>query len=314
MGTMSERESIEARRGPSELEMLDAMLDVVYTGSTDGVAVLRMDGSADINPTAERIMRFSPGMQADVASTDSWGFFRADGTRIRLEETAGYRAMLHGERVDGEDVRIVSELAPEGFTIQTSARPVPGGGSISIFQDVSARVGMEAEITQRVADLDAREAENGVLIERLRVALDDLSTPVLEVWRQVLVLPIVGVVDTQRSVAMSERLLAEVVRTRARVVIIDVTGLEVLDTSTADRFARIARAIELLGARCCLSGLSPAVARTLVDLGVRFSGGIETHSTLRHALESCFARGPELSTERIAPSTDAERVEEGATR
>jgi rsbT co-antagonist protein RsbR len=279
----------------NELELesarIDALLAAVFTQSHDGVVVMAPDGTMHMNPQSEQIMRLSPGMPTtDDAWKETWGFFRADGTKIGIEETAGFRAMTRGERVDAEDLRIVSEQAPEGFTIQTSARPIDGGGALSVFQDVSVRALMEAELAESVTQLDRREAENRLLIERLRVALDELSTPVLEVWRHVLVLPVIGVVDTQRSVAMSERLLTEVVRVQARVVIIDVTGLEVLDTSTADRFARVARAVELLGARCLLSGLSPAVARTLVDLGVRFGGRIETHATLRHALEACFSR------------------------
>lgn len=279
---MSEIEQEHAR--------IEALLDAVFTKSQDGVVVMKTDGTTHLNPQSEQIMRLSPSSPNDDSWKDEWGFFRTDGTKIRAEETAGFRAMIHGETVDAEDLRIVSETAPDGFVIQTTARPLPSGGSISIFQEVSARVAMEAELVQRVADLDARQAENRSLIERLRLALDELSTPVLEVWEHVLVLPVIGVVDTQRSVAMSERLLSEVVRTQAKVVIVDVTGLEVLDTSTADRFARIARAVELLGARCFLSGLSPAVARTLVDLGVRFGGGIQTHATLRNALEETFAQ------------------------
>jgi rsbT co-antagonist protein RsbR len=275
----------------AERARIEALLDAVFTKSHDGVVVMKQDGTMHLNGEGEAIMRLAPGSGgADDSWKETWGFFASDGRRIGPEETAGFRAMTKGESVDAEDLRIVSESAPEGFTIQTTARPIPGGGSISIFHDVTTRVLLEQELAERVAELDARESENAALIERLRLALDELSTPVLEVWEHVLVLPVIGVVDTQRSVAMSERLLAEVVRTRARVVIVDVTGLEVLDTSTADRFARIARAVELLGARCLLSGLSPAVARTLVDLGVRFGGRIQTHATLRHALEASFER------------------------
>lgn len=290
---MSERETTE-----QELARVEAMLDAVFTRSHDGVVVLRPDGTMTINPEGEQIMRLAPGAPAaDDSWKEEWGFFR-DGRKIRAEETAGFRAMMHGEHVDAEDLRIVSADVPEGFTIQTAARPIAGGGALTVFQDVSLRVEMEAELAERIRELAGRESENRALIDRLRLALDELSTPVLEVWRHVLVLPVIGVVDTQRSVAMSERLLTEVVRTQARVVIIDVTGLEVLDTSTADRFARVARAIELLGARCSLSGLSPAVAQTLVELGVRFGGGIETHATLRHALEACFAS--EIVTPRLS--------------
>jgi rsbT co-antagonist protein RsbR len=85
---------------------------------------------------------------------------------------------------------------------------------------------------------------------------------------------------------MAEKLLSEVVRTRSRHVIVDLTGVDLIDTATADRFVKLARAVELLGARCIVCGLQPAVAQTLVELGVEFSG-MSTQRNLRHALEAC---------------------------
>jgi rsbT co-antagonist protein RsbR len=137
--------------------------------------------------------------------------------------------------------------------------------------------------------LARREEENRELIERLRVAVDDLSTPVLEVWDDVLTLPVVGIVDTQRSAQMTDRVLNEVVNSRARYVIVDLTGVAVIDTSTADRFLRLARAVQLLGARCIVTGIQPAVSQTLVELGVEF-GVLETHRNLKSALAACIRR------------------------
>jgi rsbT co-antagonist protein RsbR len=119
-----------------------------------------------------------------------------------------------------------------------------------------------------------------------------LSTPILEVWDDVLALPIIGLVDSRRAAQIMERLLEEVVRRQVRTVIIDLTGVEIVDTKTADYFLKVIRAVELLGARCAISGIRPAVAQTLVELGVDL-GAIRTARNLKHALrDSLGAAAP----------------------
>jgi rsbT co-antagonist protein RsbR len=133
------------------------------------------------------------------------------------------------------------------------------------------------------AELRQGQEERQELIERLRLAIEDLSTPILELWESVLALPVIGVVDSKRSAEMTERLLAEVVNRQARFVIVDLTGVELIDTKTADHFVKMVRAVELVGASCMVSGIRPAVAQTLVELGVEF-GALKTLGNLRHAL------------------------------
>lgn len=145
-------------------------------------------------------------------------------------------------------------------------------------------VELERLVAERTRALSAKDAENQDLIRRLRAALEELSTPVLELWDDVLALPVVGVLDSQRSAEMTERLLAETARSQARVVIVDLTGVEVVDTATADRLIKLAQAVEMLGARCLVTGIQPAVAQTIVDLGVEF-GKLRTLRNLKHALK-----------------------------
>jgi rsbT co-antagonist protein RsbR len=134
------------------------------------------------------------------------------------------------------------------------------------------------------------------LEEKIRVislqqqAIRELSSPVIEVWERVLCLPVVGMVDTARSAQMTEALLREVVEKGGEYVIIDITGIEVMDTHTADHFLRMAKAVQLLGARCVLSGINPNIAQTIVHMGVDMTG-IETHRSLRNALTH-YVRAP----------------------
>jgi len=121
-------------------------------------------------------------------------------------------------------------------------------------------------------------------IEQQRSAIRELSTPVIEVWDGVLCLPVVGVMDTVRSAEMTEALLHAVTERKAGFSIIDVTGIEVMDSRTTDHFIRMARAVKLLGAECVLAGISPNIAQTIVHMGVDL-GGISTFRSLREALQ-----------------------------
>ncbi len=121
-------------------------------------------------------------------------------------------------------------------------------------------------------------------IERQRAAIRDLSTPIMEVWDGVLCLPIVGVMDTARSAEMTDALLRGVVSSKARCTIIDITGIEIMDTRTADHFIRMAKSVELLGADCVLTGLNPGIAQTMVHMGVDM-GSLVTYRSLREALQ-----------------------------
>ena len=126
-------------------------------------------------------------------------------------------------------------------------------------------------------------------IDMQRAAIRELSTPVMEVWNNVLCLPVVGVLDTSRSAEMTEVLLRSIVEKKARCAIIDITGIQVMATGTADHFLRMARAVRLLGAECVLTGINPNIAQTIVHMGVDLSD-IVTHRSLRDALQYFVGR------------------------
>ena len=125
------------------------------------------------------------------------------------------------------------------------------------------------------------------LIEEQTLAISELSTPVMEVWEDVLVLPIVGVVDTRRSVEIMDNLLQSIVETQSRCVIIDITGVDIVDTKTADYLVKVVRAASMLGSRCVLTGLSPAVAQTLVEIGASLHE-VKTLRNLKEGLKDCL--------------------------
>jgi len=140
------------------------------------------------------------------------------------------------------------------------------------------------EETQR-ALAEVREAS-----ERQRQLLDvvqELSTPVVPIAEGILVLPLVGTVDSQRAQQIMDVLLSGITDRRARVVIIDITGVAVVDTSVANYLVQATQAVRLLGATCILVGITPEVAQTIVGLGVDLSK-LLTRSDLQSGVEKAL--------------------------
>lgn len=275
-----------------DLESLRAMLGILFENNPDGVCISDSSGKLSINPIGQVMV---PGQTTAPADTpiDDWsktfGLFLPDGeTPHPVEALPLVRALTRRETVRDYELISKTPTTPDGAWLSITASPLPGGAAIAVFRDITERKRLEARLAERNSALGKQMEENRDLIERLRLAVDELSTPVLELWDDVLALPVVGVVDTVRSKRMMEKILAEVVSRRCRFVIIDITGVDVVDTSTADRFMKLARAIELLGADCVISGVQPAVAQTLTDLGVSFRG-LLTKRNLKRALDHCIS-------------------------
>lgn len=129
----------------------------------------------------------------------------------------------------------------------------------------------------------AAEREDKVEDE-FRNLIRRLSTPVIQVWDEIQVLPLIGVIDSTRARQMTEQLLERIVDAQARVVIMDITGVPTVDTAVADHILKTAKAAGLVGARAILVGISPQVAQTLVRLGVSL-GDVETYADMRSGLE-----------------------------
>jgi rsbT co-antagonist protein RsbR len=148
----------------------------------------------------------------------------------------------------------------------------------SLSAEQERRMAYQAELEDKLAT-----------IEKQRAAIRELSTPIMEVWDNVLCLPVVGIMDTARSSEMTSALLQAVVEKKARCTIIDITGIDVMDTRTVDHFMRMARAVRLLGAECVLTGINPHIAQTVVHMGIDMSS-VVTHRTLHEALQQFVAR------------------------
>jgi rsbT co-antagonist protein RsbR len=184
----------------------------------------------------------------------------------------------------------------QAYARDLSERIIPRGvetdevlGIVLLLRDVLARALFvkyqeDADLLNRI--LDAYEpAANRIAVtvgvsfvqERERVireqqeAIRELSTPVLQVRERLLILPIIGGLDSARARQLTEQLLGAIQSNRARVVVIDITGVAAIDLNVANHLVQTVEAARLMGASAIITGLSSKIAQTLVDLGVDLS-------------------------------------------
>jgi len=136
-------------------------------------------------------------------------------------------------------------------------------------------------------------------------AMLEMSTPVTSIWEGVLLLPLVGIVDSQRTQDIMEKVLSRISESQARVFVMDISGVVTVDTGVANNFIRITQATRLMGCESIISGISPNVARTLVELGANV-GEVRTTATLRDALQLALAAIKPLRDGRAAAEGHSE--------
>lgn len=154
--------------------------------------------------------------------------------------------------------------------------------------NVESVVGMSLDVSE------AKRAERELRlrleeIEKQQRIIRELSIPIIQVWDGVLALPMVGVVDSARTSDVMQNLLDEIIRTGARYAILDLTGVEVVDTGVANHLIALINAIQLLGAGGIICGIQPTVAQTMVALGMDLTG-VVTRANLKAAIMFCIDR------------------------
>ena len=158
---------------------------------------------------------------------------------------------------------------------------------------------------QALRESEAQLQEISTQQQRLLDVIREISTPVIPVYDQILVLPLVGTIDSARSGRIMETLLDGVQHYSAEVVIVDITGVPLVDTAVANHLIQATRAATLLGAHCVLVGVSAEVAQTLVQLGINLSM-LATRSNLQAGITYALARqGLAISSQRTPSSGPA---------
>ncbi|MBU9723801.1 MULTISPECIES: RsbT co-antagonist protein RsbRA [Bacillaceae] len=127
--------------------------------------------------------------------------------------------------------------------------------------------------------------ENTVFLQKM--ALKELSAPLIPVFDKISVMPLIGTIDTERAKLIMENLLDGVIEHRSEVVLIDITGVPVVDTMVAHHIIQASEAVRLVGAKCILVGIRPEIAQTIVNLGIDLRK-FPTKSTLKKGIESAL--------------------------
>jgi rsbT co-antagonist protein RsbR len=124
-------------------------------------------------------------------------------------------------------------------------------------------------------------------VERQSREILEIATPAVQVWEGVILAPLIGMLDSQRTEQLMERLLESIVATGSSVALVDITGVPTIDTQTARHLVETISAVKLLGATVILTGVRPAIAQTLVHLGIDLSS-VTTRASLISGVRSAM--------------------------
>ncbi|HLY60587.1 MAG TPA: STAS domain-containing protein [Terriglobia bacterium] len=228
-------------------------------------------------------------------------------TAMTKEEIFAEATSIYDNYVDVLETGAVEAL--QAYARNLSERIIPRGvetnevvGIVLLLRDVLARslfkkYQSDFALLNRVLDAYEPAANRiavtvsvGFVQERERIireqqeAIRELSTPVLPVRERLLILPIIGVIDPQRARQLTEQLLRGIRSNRAKVVVIDITGVPTIDSTVANHLVQTVESARLLGATVIVTGLSPEIAQTLVTIGVDL-GKMNTVGDLRGGIE-----------------------------
>jgi PAS domain S-box-containing protein len=229
-----------------------------------------------VNRTSERIMGMS---REQILGKTDYDFLPKEDADYYV---AGDRKALEtGEPLTREDTLMLGGQPTHWVTTKFPLRDAEGRAF--------AACSMTVEVTPLAR---AREEYRKLQEEIIRVqeeSLRALSTPLMPIAAGVLVMPLVGAIDRSRAELVLSTLLSGITEHRASVVIIDITGVPVVDAAIASALARAAQAVKLLGAEAVLTGVRPQIAQTLVTLGIELTG-IKLKSTLQSGVAYALGR------------------------
>ena len=205
-----------------------------------------------------------------------------EDTRGFLAELSRSRA-LQGFSSSETAVFVLSLKQPLFAAIRTALADDAAG--------LAATTWSASELVDRLAlhTIETYQKTREAVIARQQEDLLELSTPVVKIWDGILVLPMIGTLDSARTQVVMEALLQRIVETSSEVAIIDITGVPTVDTLVAQHLLKAVTAIRLMGADCIISGIRPQIAQTIVHLGVDLRG-VTTKASLADALGVAFQR------------------------
>jgi rsbT co-antagonist protein RsbR len=169
-----------------------------------------------------------------------------------------------------------TNIHKDGSLVLLETSGVPSFDAQGEFQGY---IGIDRDITSR--------REDEALLQSQEYLIRELSTPLIPIADNVVIMPLIGTIDSARAQTVMETLLEGIAAQQAELAILDITGVQIVDTQVANALIRAAQAVRLLGARVMLTGIQPQIAQTLVQLGADM-GDIMTRSTLQAGVASAL--------------------------
>jgi anti-anti-sigma regulatory factor len=262
------------------------------------------EGAPDVLQMSQVYEWAAPGVEPQIGNPELQNLRYDDVGFGRWAEALG-----HGDAIYG-----LVDTFPEGEHVVLAPQGILAIAVIPVFVGAEwwGFIGFDDCTTRRAwaaVEIKALEAAAGMFgaalynyratSERIRIqeeiiraqeaTLQELSTPLMPIADGMLVLPLVGALDTRRAQHVLETLLEGVASWQAETVLVDITGVQIVDTQVANALIQATRAVRLLGARVVLTGIQPQIAQTLVYLGIDLSG-IATYSTLQTGIAALLPR------------------------
>lgn len=262
---ISERKQVEEALRDSE-----ARYSAVINQARDGVILVQDHLCLFVNQALAEMLGYTP---AEMENTPFIPYVAPESQqviagRIKARLEGQELPALYEARLLRKDGTVIdAELSPN--VIQYRGKTA----YMDFIRDTSERKRLEIE----------RERLQQEVIEAQQRAIQELSTPIIPVMDRIIVMPLIGSIDTMRARDITRTLLAGIRENRAKVVILDITGVPLVDSGVANHLNKTIQAARLKGARTIVTGVSNAVAETIVDLGIDWSG-IETLANLQTGL------------------------------
>lgn len=268
--------SHEREAAAGERERISALSQSVLDSLAAHIAVLDREGQiVAVNDAWRRFSAANGGRESDVGAS----YLGACDASTGADDDLTARMVLHGIRavLAGERDSFTFEYpchAPgeeRWFLLNVTPLRLPGGGAVAAHTDITARKLAEEKIAA---------------LSRERVQMfEEVSTPLVPVLEGVLVMPLIGSLDTARMQRATQAALAEVRRTNARACVIDITGARIIDSHAVANLTNLVQALRLVGAEAVITGVGAHAAQSIVGLGLELTG-LRTHRTLAQAVKA----------------------------
>lgn len=306
-----------------------------------GDAVIATDERGRVtfmNPVASELTKWS---EEEARGRTSDEIFKIVNETTRAAVESPIALVLREGKIVGlaNHTKLIAKDGSEVF-IDDSGAPIKDAegrimGAVLVFRDISARRADEAEqelmraeqsrmreeragLLERQAEILAADARlqteqlslRDELVRMQAARLAELSTPLIPVTNEIVIMPLIGTVDTERASQVLASLSEGIVKTGARIAIVDITGVRAVDSHVASTLINAAQAVRLLGAEVVLTGIRPQVAQTLVGLGINFDA-LTTRSTLQRGIAYALAQ-LDAHRRHIAKADDHETIQAAA--